>query len=205
MKKSDIIAVLILGEIIAIFLFFIFKTLGFGEFPLGYLFVILPVLAIIGVYVAYLIGKKLPVLFQFAKYVVVGLANTAVDFGILNLLMWSTKIYEGKTIILLNSIAFLGAVIHSYFWNKLWTFKTKEKVNVASQFLQFLIISLIGVLINSGIVYMIITWIKPMAGVEIWANIAKVIATVVSLVWNFIGYKLIVFKEKSGKQSGNLS
>jgi len=205
MKKSDIIAVVILGEIVAVFVGFVIKGLGIN-FPLPFftLYILLPIVALIANAIFYFIGKKIPVFFQFAKFITVGLANTAVDFGILNFLMLSSKVYEGKTVILFNVISFLIAAIHSYIWNKLWTFKAKEKVNVASQFLQFVVVSCIGVLINSGIIYIIITWIHPMAGAAAWANIAKVVATAISLLWNFVGYKFIVFKQKNGEQPSNI-
>lgn len=199
MKKSDIISVLILGEIVAIFLIFILKSLSFTLFPSWILIFILPIVALIAVYIAYLIGKKIPVIFQFAKYATVGFANTAVDFGILNLLMWMTKIYSGKEIFFLNSISFLIAVTHSYAWNKLWTFKARGEKDVTIQFLRFLAVTLIGLLINGGIVYIITTWISPISGLSavVWANVAKAIATAISLIWNFIGYKFIVFKKKN--------
>jgi len=211
MKKSDIIAVLILGEIVAVFLSFVLRGLGFILFPVWYLFFSLPILALIAVFIAYLIGKKIPIIFQFAKFVTVGLANTAVDFGVLNFLMWTTGIYSGKNIVLLNSVSFLISVTHSYIWNKLWTFRARGKADVAKQFLQFLIVSIIGTLLNSGIVYIITTWLSPVAGLSSvsWANAAKLLATGVSLVWNFVGYKFIVFKKKEEQQAndgtGNLS
>jgi putative flippase GtrA len=196
----------VLGEIVAVFLNFIIKSLGlnFG-FPIFTLYIVLPILAFVANAIFYWIGKKIPIFFQFAKFITVGLANTAVDFGVLNFLMWSSGIYEGKSIILFNVISFLIAAIHSYIWNKLWTFGMKEKTNVVGQFLQFIIISLIGVLINSGIVYIIATWVNLGTSKEIWVNIAKIVATIVSLVWNFVGYKFIVFKKKNEQSLGNLS
>jgi len=207
MKKNDIVAVLILSEIIALFLFFILKSLQIALLPAGSLFVVLPILAIIGIYIAYLIGKKILVIFQLAKFAIVGIANTAVDFGILNLLMFLTKTYEGKTIILFNTISFLIAVMHSYFWNKFWTFKANNKTSNATQFLQFLVVSIIGVFINSGIVYALSSLINPMFNLNqnAWVNMVKIVATIISLVWNFVGYKLIVFKEKMPAQGGSAS
>ncbi len=207
MKKKDLIVVFVLSEIIALFLFFILKSLQFNFFPLGILFVVLPILAITGIYIAYLVGKKISIIFQLAKYAIVGLANTAVDFGVLNLLMWSSGINNGKTIVLFNTISFLIAVTHSYFWNKFWTFKSGDKTNSATQFIQFLIVSIIGVFINTGIVYALSSLVNPMFNLNqsAWINVVKIIATVISLAWNFIGYKLIVFKEKNGEQPSNLS
>jgi putative flippase GtrA len=205
MKRGDIIASLILGGIIGLFLAFILQGFGVGGFSPWFLILILPILAVIGTFIGELIGKKIPIILQLIKFAMVGFANTAVDFGILNLLMGMTGIYSGKNIFFLNSISFIVAVIHSFFWNKFWTFRVK-KTEATKEFLQFLIVSIVGLLLNSAIVYMITTWMKPMFGMSevSWANAGKIAATVISLIWNFIGYKFIVFKKKND-QSGPLS
>jgi putative flippase GtrA len=207
MKKNELIVTIILSEIIALFALFILLSAGYGGWSLAVLFVILPGLAMLGIYLAQLIGRKFLVVYQFAKYALVGLANTAVDFGIFNLLMWAGQTYEGKIIFLFNTISFLIAVVHSYFWNKLWTFKDKRNANKAIQFVQFVIVSLIGALINSGIVYAMSSLVDPACGLSqnAWVNTSKVVATVISLVWNFVGYKLIVFKEIKPTQGGSAS
>ena len=205
MKKSDIVVGLVLGLIIGIFLAFILQGFGFMFFSPWLLILVVPIFTVLGIFVGEAIGKKIPIILQFIKFVIVGVANTAVDFGILNFLMATTEIYSGTSIFLLNSVSFIISVTHSYFWNKLWTFKVK-KTEAAKEFLQFLIVSIIGLLINGSIVYMITTWLRPMFGLNeiIWANAGKIAATTISLVWNFIGYKFIVFKKKND-QPGNLS
>jgi len=137
---------------------------------------------------------------QFSKFVVIGLINTAIDFGVFNLLIWQTGISKGKWIILLNIIAFTIAVINSYFWNKYWTFRAKEadeSGEVAKEFSQFIMVTLIGLAINSSIVFVVTTLIQPFFGLssELWANLAKAAATGFSLIWNFVGYKFFVFKK----------
>lgn len=64
------------------------------------------------------------------------------------------------------------------------------------QFMTFVFISLIGVFINSGIVVAITTYVDPVFGInqDLWANLAKVVATGITLIWNFSGYKIFVFK-----------
>lgn len=67
-----------------------------------------------------------------------------------------------------------------------------------TQFATFLIVSLIGLAINSTIVVLASKIITP--GLELYVNadtiknVAKILATAFSLIWNFVGYKLIVFK-----------
>jgi len=135
---------------------------------------------------------------QFSKFVAIGLLNTAIDFGVLNLLMWLADIYKGKWLFLLNAASFTIALINSYLWNKLWTFKDKSTKDVPVEFSRFLLISIIGAIINSSIIYFITTYITPYYGLseQIWANLAKVLATGFSLIWNFLGYKFIVFNTK---------
>jgi len=135
---------------------------------------------------------------QFSKFVAIGLLNTAIDFGVLNLLMWLADIYKGKWLFLFNAASFTIALINSYLWNKLWTFKDKSTKDVPVEFSRFLMISIIGAIINSSIIYFITTYITPYYGLseQIWANLAKVLATGFSLIWNFLGYKFIVFNTK---------
>lgn len=137
---------------------------------------------------------------QFSKFVLIGFLNTAIDFTILNLLMWLTGIYKGRWIFLLNVISFSVAVVNSYLWNKFWVFKAREAdqtKEIVSEFSQFIVIAVIGMIINSLIVFSITTFIPPVFGLnpQVWANLAKALATGVSLLWNFTGYKLIVFKK----------
>lgn len=135
---------------------------------------------------------------QFSKFVIVGGINTGIDFLILNLLIHLTGINSGPDLFLLNSTSFSIAVINSYFMNKRWTFQDKTKIEqVPIKFSAFFIISVIGLVINGLILTSITTYIPAPLGLSavLWANIAKLMATGFSLIWNFIGYKLFVFKK----------
>lgn len=69
----------------------------------------------------------------------------------------------------------------------------------ATHFMAFAIVSIIGLLINISIVTLVSTYLTPGSlgsiNVDLLKNIAKIMATIVSLMWNFIGYKLVVFKQ----------
>lgn len=136
---------------------------------------------------------------QFSKFCVVGIVNTLIDFGVLNLLMRFFEIFKGPEIIIFNAIAFTFASINSYALNKFWTFKNKavEVKKTSKQFLQYMAISIVGITINTAIVYFITTFIPPLFGLSpsLWANVAKLAATGISLMWNFIGYKFFVFNK----------
>lgn len=134
---------------------------------------------------------------QFGKFVIIGFINTAIDFAVLNMLMYLTNIYKGQEIIIFNAISFTVAVTNSYIMNKYWTFGDKNREGTAKQFIEFLAVSIVGIILNTTIVYGVTTLVQPMfgMGIKLWANFAKAMATAVVLGWNFIGYKFFVFKK----------
>lgn len=196
MSKKDLAISLIIGELVAWLLWPVWLNLGLPYYEWRWLaLIILPILATIGLCLANLVGRFIPIIGQFAKFGLVGVLNTLLDFGILNFISYLTKIYSGSWLVFFNIFAFLGANINSYFWNKYWTFGSREK-KMAGEFVRFLFVSLIGFIINSLILWSVTTLIHPLWNFtpQAWENIAKLLATVVYMIWNFGGYKLFVFK-----------
>jgi len=140
---------------------------------------------------------RFPIVKQLVRFVVVGGINTGIDFLILNIEMFFTKITSGPGMLAQNAISFGLATINSYYLNKVWTFEDKDKKNGKFKFTQFLTVSIIGLIINTSLIYLFTTFVDPMFGIgpQLWANIGKVLATGISLIWNFLGYKFIVFKK----------
>lgn len=127
------------------------------------------------------------------RFAVVGVANTAIDFGVLFVLV---KAFELPTIGS-NYISTSVALIFSFFANKKFTFKNNSK-NQTKQFVVFLAITLFGLwilqpLIIGGIDLMI-------AGFNLNSSFAllieKLFATLASLIWNYLMYRKFVFNEQ---------
>lgn len=206
LRKIDLLIALIIGEVTAWLIVLIARNLAI-EVPgigvalpyLNYLPVIFPIICAIGLFLAYLLSKALPVLYQFAKFVLVGGLNFLIDMGVLNFLVFYTGISAGLTQTGFKGISFSIAVINSYLWNKFWTFKRVSTESVSREFFQFAIVSIIGLLINLGVDYVFVNMITPFGGMPLktWAQFSAMIAAVIALFWNFIGYKFIVFEVKS--------
>lgn len=208
--KTDLISALIIGEMVAWLTYTILRTLEFDtaiyqtmidllgfKIHLGLLLaVIVPIAAAACLYIASLIGKKVPVVFQAGKFVTVGISNTLIDWGVLNLQILLTGITAGLFYPVFKGVSFLIAIINSFLWNKFWTFKKGETEKAGKEFLQFLIVSGVGLGINVGIASLAVNVIGPQAGIspKVWATVGALIATMFSMVWNFLGYKFIVFK-----------
>ena len=141
-----------------------------------------------------LLSKTWGVFAQFGKFAAVGTLNTLLDIGVLNLLIIIGGI-QGASFMVFKTISFLVATTNSYGWNKFWIFQN-DLPAVRKEYGKFLFFTCIGMFINVSIATFLVSGVGPVGGVgeEIWANIAALIAVFVSLVWNFLSYKHIVFK-----------
>lgn len=169
---------------------------------LYYLPIVFPILCALGLAVSYFIGKAVPVVFQVGKFILVGGFNFLLDMAILNILVFSTGIAAGPMQSVFKMASFFIAVINSFLLNKYWTFKKVEGAeganNAGKEFLQFIIVSLIGLFINVAVDYVAVNLVSPFGGMpaKTWAQMGAVMAAAVGMFWNFLGYKFIVFKEK---------
>lgn len=201
LTKRDYLLVSFIGVSFALFSIPILNNIQLPFFKVSVpnifiLAVALVVLANAALFAASIIGRKIPVIFQFAKFSAVGAFNTFLDWGILNLLMAIFGIAAGIGFTIFKGISFIVANISSYLWNKHWTFGSQEKTT-AQEFGKFFGVSVVGMIINMGIASIVVNVIGPQGGMspEQWANIGALLATVASLIWNFVGYKIWVFKK----------
>lgn len=142
---------------------------------------------------------------QFVQFAVIGVFNTLADLLILLSLSFLTGIKMGIGAGVLQAISFSIVSFLSFLANKKWTFKekTKDIGRAAVKYVQFIVITIGGLAIKAGLVYVITTFISPIFipvinfqfNPTLWLAFASLGATAVSLVWNFIGYKFIVFKK----------
>jgi len=197
MKKVDIIFALISGEIIAWFFYGILKNLGV-QFPGLFLVLVIlfPVLALLGLWICWVLGKKFLWIFQAGKFLLVGALATMVDLGILNFLILISGIAKGGFYSLFKGISFIVATCSKFLGDKFWAFEKTGKERMVKEFFQFFVVTLIGLLINVGSASLIVNVIGGQFGLEgkILANIGGIIAACISAIWNFLGYKYIVFK-----------
>ena len=205
MKKIDIISPIVLGLIIAAFIIALLKVTeseillaGTNSLFLAILIIFLvPLLLVVWVYITFHLGKRRHIFFQFGKFIPIGVSNTAIDFGVLNLLILSSGVDKGFLFSAFKGISFICAVTNSYLWNKFWTFESRGREGLGKQFLKFMIVAGIGFVINVAIASLLVNIIGPLWGISpiMWANISAFASIVIVILWNFLGYKLIVFKK----------
>jgi len=132
---------------------------------------------------------------QFIKFSSIGVLNTAVDLGVLNLLivLFGTGAH-GEYYAAFKALSFLVAVINSYFFNKYWVFRQSEGGH-AKEPLLFFGVSVVGLFLNVGVSFFVFSIVTAMYELSpsLVVNIGAIAGTGVVFLWNFIGYKFIVF------------
>lgn len=121
---------------------------------------------------------------QFVKFGIVGLSSTVIDWGIY---LFLTRIF-GIFYLMAKMLSFSVAVLNSYIWNRRWTFRSNDPQKL-KQFIKFLTISLVGLVINSTIMYIAVEHLKLN---DIYGLF---LATAIVLSWNFLANKFYTFKE----------
>ncbi len=111
--------------------------------------------------------------------------------------MYISGITTGLPYVLFRGVSALMAIINSYFWNKHWTFQKNHSTTSLDEFYKFIMIVSVGFLIDILIASYIVLIMGPQFGLseKIWANFGAIASIFIVFIWNFIGYKLFVFKK----------
>ncbi len=124
-------------------------------------------------------------LWQLGKFSVVGIANTAIDFGVFMLLHGRI----GLAYSLSQVVSYSCGMTNSYLWNKYWTFKSTRRVHI-EEVARFVLVNLASL----GVALLLLFLFRGKG--KMGAAESKALATFGSLVVNFLGNKLWVFRER---------
>ena len=121
-------------------------------------------------------------LLKFLKFGVVGFSGVFVDFGITYLFREKVKIQQ----FIANAIGFCTAATTNYIFNRIWTFQSQNP-QVMAEFGEFFFFSLIGLGINTLILWFLVSKIK-------WNfYFSKLFAIGVVTIWNFVVNSIYTF------------
>lgn len=132
---------------------------------------------------------------QVIRFGIVGGTNTLLDFG----LLFAFKSL-GLPVISSNIISTSIAFCFSFFANKKYTFKTSES-DIRREITLFIIVTLFGLWVLQTLVIKAATFslAKFNLSDDLVLLISKLLATAVSLVWNYVLYSKVVFKHSNIK------
>jgi putative flippase GtrA len=121
---------------------------------------------------------------KFLKFGIVGFSGVFIDFGV----TWVLKEKLNLNKYVANSAGFLAAVFSNYLLNRLWTFEDHNP-DMVQQFMKFFGIAVVGLAINSFIIYQLTEKKQRMHFYT-----AKAAATLLVTFWNFFGNMIFTFQ-----------
>ena len=124
------------------------------------------------------VDKKTENLFiQIFTFVIVGGIATVIDFS----LLFIFKDIAHLQVIVSNTLSFCISLIYNYIASVSWVFDVNREKDPKKNFIIFLIFSIIGLIINDLIMYLLINTLDTF--------ISKIIATLIVMVFNFVTRK----------------
>ena len=128
---------------------------------------------------------------QLMRFGLIGVINTALDFGLLFILK-SVGLMATTANIFSTSIAF----VFSFFANKKYTFRSSG-TNIVREMILFVAVTLFGLwVLQTGVIWLVLPHLsKLLRSSEMGLLVTKLIATAVSMTWNYILYDKLVFKK----------
>lgn len=136
---------------------------------------------------------------QGVRFILVGLFNTGIDFGIYALLVWF-----GVHPILANYISTAIAMVISFYINRSYTFKSTGPAK-KREMIAFFAVTLFGLWILQPLTILGVKSAFAYLGVNdyLLSLAAKVFATGVSLAWNYALYSRVVFVKEASVDASN--
>lgn len=119
---------------------------------------------------------------QVLKFGVVGFAAFGIDYVVLMLL---SQVF-GVNPVLAAGISFCVSLLFNYFASMRFVFKRRDDLSRSREFITFLLLSGIGLLINEVLMW---AGVALLGTSPLMVTITKVFATAVVMVWNFLSRK----------------
>jgi putative flippase GtrA len=118
---------------------------------------------------------------QFSRFLAVGVATTAVHYGVLIALVEAWNVNP----VLATTAGFIAAVFLSYLLNRRYTFD--KRPTFGQGLLKYYASVSMGLVINAGLMALLTGW-----GVNYL--IAQIVASGAALIWNFFAARFLVFR-----------
>lgn len=134
-------------------------------------------------------GRTPRLLWQFARFLVVGLLSFAFDFGLFFVLFN----YFGVQYLLASTISFSLSLVLNYFLTLRFVFVAQEGRNRALEFTIYVGLNIVALGLNQLILFLAV------AGLGASPLIGKLVATAVVLVYNFISRKLLIERSSGAR------
>jgi len=138
---------------------------------------------------------------RFFRFAIVGSIGAVIDFGVFNLLVN----LAGMRALHASIISFILAVLNNFLGNRFWTYPDSRSKPVFHQAVQFIVISVIGLIIRTPtfalLEHYLIDFIDqlpyslPFSATFIGHNVSLAIVILLVMLWNFFANRFWTYAD----------
>lgn len=143
------------------------------------------------------------VLTTVVNFVVFGIANRLAGDGYETLVLFNVGSFEFKWLYLSNAAAWICAVTFAYVTNRLFVFESTAKgaASIVREVVGFFGARIISFLLFDELLYALLLGIFEKIKGGVWID--KILVAVLTVVFNYIAGKFVIFKKRDGKTEEN--
>ena len=119
---------------------------------------------------------------QMIKFGFVGALCFFIDYGIM---IFLTEIFQVPYLVC-SGISFSVSLVVNYLLSMKFVYEARARENRTGEFITFVLLSLVGLLINQLVMWVAVEFLG------IWYQLAKIGATAIVMVYNFVSRKIII-------------
>lgn len=119
---------------------------------------------------------------QIVRFSLVGFLCFFIDYG---LLLALTEL-AGFHYLVSGALSFAVSVVVNYLLSMKFVYEARARENRTGEFITFVLLSLVGLLINQLVMWVAVEFLG------IWYQLAKIGATAIVMVYNFVSRKIII-------------
>ncbi len=134
---------------------------------------------------------------QILKFGIVGVICFFVDFGI-----YTACNFIGVPYLISGFLGFVVSVVTNYLLSMKYVFVRRDDISRTREFVTFVILSAVGLLINEiilylgmDVIYKNVAALRGLFSVHLFETVSKLFATGVVMVYNFISRKIFLEKK----------
>jgi putative flippase GtrA len=122
------------------------------------------------------------------------------DLLMLNVLLWSFPTNNVLVLVVYNSVAYTCGAVTSFFLNKYWTFRHKQRTT-GRQVVRFTLVLALEILYSNGLVWLAGKALQPLiANPTLWGNASKLVAVAGGAVLSYTFMRFWIFARGSQNQ-----
>ncbi|MDQ7989769.1 MAG: GtrA family protein [Candidatus Dactylopiibacterium sp.] len=126
---------------------------------------------------------------QFARYLVVGVLNTLIGYGLIFTFMYVFDLSPELS----NLLGYVMGMLFSFFMNKKFTFRSDK--GVSEEFLRFFVVFVVAYLANLAMLVLLVR------GLEFHPGVSQIVSCGVYFVSSFLMNKYFVFFDRPERGS----